>query len=232
MRARLACAPDVNPYAITTTNFKTAMFPWDQLLEREPGIAEQIVRGCSTRCEPYHRTYNAYWPQTLRPPQLPPTSANSHYLHMTELLRIERPRANILGHGPQDLMTVTFSGVVTRNTGSGFDFDLDYYEALAEEKGWPFDADAICRAMDYTHTWTDVSKIRLVDRGSDPGRADFRVELVRQLFPHGEETVLLPVLLHFGLARNMTARHIFDRDLIQRLHLRFAFVGGGYEYAV
>jgi hypothetical protein len=228
MRAR-----DVNPYAISTTNFKTAMFPWDQLLEREPGMAEKILRRCSTRCEPYHRTYKAYWPQALRPPQLPPTLNNSHYLDMTEFLRIERPRANILGHGPQDLMTVTFSGVVTRNTAHGFGFiDLDYYAALAEEKGWPFDADAICRAMDYTHTWTDVSKIRLVDRGSDPGRGDFRVELVRQLFPHGEETVLLPRLLHFGLGRNMTARHIFDRDLIQRLHLRLAFVGGADEYAV
>jgi len=151
---------------------------------------------------------------------------------MTELLRIERLRSNILGHGPQDLMTVTLSGVVTRNTGHGFDFDLDYYEALAEENGWPFDADAICRAMDYTHTWTDVSKIRLVDAGSDPGRGDFRVELVRQLFPHGEETVLLPRLLHFGPGQNMTARHIFNRDLIQRLHLRFAFVGGASEYAV
>ena len=83
-------ARDVNPYAISTTNFNKAMFPWHQLLEREPGIAEQIVRGCSTRCEPYHRTYNAYWPQALRPPQLPPNFANSHYLDMTEFLRIER----------------------------------------------------------------------------------------------------------------------------------------------
>jgi len=222
----------VNPYAISTTNFKTAMFPWDQLLEREPGIADQVLRRCSTRCEPYHRTYKAYWPQAQRPPQLPPTWANSHYLHMTELLRIERPRSNILGHGPQDLMTVTFSGVVSRNTGHGFGFiDLDYYEALAEERGWPFDADAICRAMDYTHTWTDVSKIRLVDAGSDPGRSDFRVELVRQLFPHGEETVRVPRLLHFGPGRNMTPFINFDRALRQ-LHLRFAFVGGASEYAV
>ncbi len=114
----------VNPYAVnklslSTTNFKTAIFPWDQLLEREPGIAEQVLRRCRISCEPYHRTYNAYWPQALRPPQLPPTLNDSHYLHMTEFLRIERPRANILGHGPQDLMTVTFSGVVSRNTGHG-----------------------------------------------------------------------------------------------------------------
>jgi hypothetical protein len=228
-------ARDVNPYAISTTNsttnFNTA-FPWDQLREREPGIADQILRRCSTRCEPYHRTYRAYWPQALRPPQLPPNFANSHYLHMTEFLRIERPRANILGHGPQDLLTVTFSGVVTRGG-----FGLDYYAAQAEEEGWPFDEDAICRAMDYTQTWTDVSKIRLVDATpiGNTGliqRGIFHVELVRQLFPHGEETVRVPRLLHFGLARNMTLFINFDRALTERLHLRRAFVGGADEYAV
>ena len=226
---------DVNPYAISTTNsttnFNTAMFPWDQLLEREPGIADQVLRRCSTRCEPYHRTYDAYWPQALRPPQLP--TNYSHSLDMTEFLIIERPRANILGHGPQDLLTVTFSGVVTRGG-----FGLDYYAAQAEEEGWPFDADAICRAMDYTQTWTDVSKIRLLNRtpigintGPNP-RVDFRVELVRQQFPHGEETVRLPRLLHFGPARNMTPFINFDRALTERLHLRRAFVGGADEYAV
>jgi hypothetical protein len=225
----------VNPYA--TTNFQTAVFPWDQLLEREPGIADQVLRRCSTRCEPYHRTYHAYWPQALRPPQLPPTLNDSHYLPMTEFLRIERPRANILGHGPQDLLTVTFSGVVTRNTGHGFGFiDLDYYEALAEERGWPFDADAICRAMDYTQTWTDVSKIRLVNctpiGPTGPNqRGDFRVELVRR-GADGEETVRLPRLLHFGLARNMTLFINFHRALAEQLHLRRAFVGGADEYAV
>ncbi len=204
------------------------MFPWDQLLEGEPGIAEQIVHRCSTRCEPYHGTNNANWPQALRPPQLVAVG-----LHMTEVLRIERPRSNILGHCRQDLMTVTFSGVVTRDIGDGYDFDLNYYEALAKEQGWPFDADAICRVMDYTHTWTDVSKIRLVDAGSHSGRGDFSVELVRQLFPHGEETVQLPQLFHFGSGRNMTPFIDFDTALRERLHLRrFALVGGADEYAV
>jgi hypothetical protein len=55
---------------------------------------------------------------------------------------------------------------------------------------------------------------------------------VRQLFPHGEETVLLPRLLHFGLGQNMTLFINFDRALTQQLHLRRAFVGGAYEYAV
>jgi hypothetical protein len=234
MRARLTCARDVNPYAISTTNFKTAMFPWPQLLEREPGIAEQILRRCSTRCEPYHRTYNAYWPQALRPPQLP--TNYSHSLDMTESLRIERSRTQIEGHGPQDLLTVTFSAVVTRGNG----FDLDYYAAQAEEEGWPFDEDAICRAMDYTQTWTDVSKIRLVNctpvvvvgiNTVPIQRGDFRVELVRQA-AHGEETVRLPRLLHFGSAQNMTLFINFDRALTEQLHLRRAFVGGADEYAV
>jgi hypothetical protein len=220
----------VNPYAIT--NFQTGVFPWDRLLEREPGIADQILRRCSTRCEPYHRTYGAHWPQALRPPQLP-----AHNLEMTEFLTIERSKANILGHGPQDLMTVTFSGVVIRNTGHGFDFDLDYYEALAEERGWPFDADAICAAMDFAHTWTDVSRIRLLNatpiniHTGPIQHGVFRVELVRQ-GAHGEETVQLPRLFHFGPGRNMTQFINFDRALRQQLHLRRAFVGGADEYAV
>jgi hypothetical protein len=190
----------------------------------------------TTNCAAAHQSDNVYAASKsagcfarsmhrARRSQLP-----SHSLQMTEFLRIERARADILGHRRQDLMTVTFSGVVTRN--SGFDFDLDYYEALAEEQGWPFDADAICRAMDYTQTWTDVSRIRLVDAGSDIGRGIFHVDLVRQLFPHGEETVRLPRLLHFGLGRNMTDPHIFSRDLIQLLHLRFGFVDGADQYAV
>ena len=226
MRAR-----DVNPYAISTTNsttnFNTAVFPWAQLLEREPGIADQVLRRCSTRCEPYHHTYDAYWPQALRPPQLPSIS-----LHMTEVLRIDRPRSNILGHGPQDLLTVTFSGLVIRNTGHGFDFDLDYYEALAEERGWPFDADAICRAMDYTQTWTDVSRIRLLNGTPiNHGSSSFRVELVRQ-GAHGEETVQLPQAFYFGPGRNMTPFINLHRALTEQLHLRRAFVGGADEYAV
>jgi hypothetical protein len=218
----------VNPYAVSTTNFKTAVFPWDRLLDREPGIAGQILSRCSTCCEPYYETYNAYWPQRLRPEQFV-----ANYLDMTAFLIIERRRANILGHGPRDTLTVTFSDVVTRGGPTG----LDYYAAQAEEEGWPFDEDAICRAMDYTQTWTDVKKIRLLDRtaiGSywlSTGRRDFCVELVRQS-AHGEETVRLPRLLHFGLALGMTAFDNFARDLTERLHLRRAFVGGADEYAV
>jgi len=225
----------VNPYAVSTTNFKTAVFPWPQLLEREPGIAEQILRRCSTRCEPYHRTYRAYWPAALRPPQLQPNFANSHYLDMTELLRIERARANILGHGPQDLMTVTFSGHVIRNTDDVYPLDLDYYEAVAAERGWPFDADAICRAMDYTQTWTDVSRIRLLNATPiniiSIQHGVFRVELVRQ-GAHGEETVQLPWQFYFGPGRNMTPFINLHRALTEQLHLRRARVGGADEYAV
>jgi len=230
---------DPNPY-ILNANY-TAAKPlrnsssWNEILEHEPGIADLILRYTGISCEPYHRTYNAYWPQALRPPQLheyfPTTSYN---LRMTQLLRIERPRSNILGHGPEDLLTVTFSGFVTRG-GTGGTGDLDYYAAVAEENGWPFDADAICRAMEYTHTWTDVSKIRLVpnrSRGIVFGRGDFIIELfVGEL----EETVRLPGecrLLHFGAGPNMTELINFDRDLRQRLHLRHAFVGGADEYTV
>jgi len=228
--------PDPNPYTLNA-NYPAAKplrnsSSWNEILEREPGIADLILSYTGISCEPYHRSFNAYWPRALRPPQLPTTFGNSE-LHMTQLIRIERHRSNILGPGPQDLLTVTFSGVVTRgDTGR---YCLDYFAALAERNGWPFDADAICRAMEYTHTWTDVSKIRLVpnrSRGIVFGRGDFIIELfVGEL----EETVQLPGecrLLHFGAGPNMTELINFDRDLRQRLHLRHAFVGGADEYTV
>jgi hypothetical protein len=98
-------ARDVNPYAISTTNFNKAMFPWDQLLEREPGIAEQILRRSSTRCEPYHLTSKRYWPEALRPPQLPPNFANSHYLDMTEFLRIEKVMSHVVSDHVEEIVS-------------------------------------------------------------------------------------------------------------------------------
>jgi len=64
-----------NMYLVrTASGLRTSRFPWNYL---DADAQELILRRSGTRCEPYHRRYNAYWPQALRPPQLPTTFGNS-----------------------------------------------------------------------------------------------------------------------------------------------------------
>jgi len=146
---------------------------------------------------------------------------------MRQTLEVERSRAKISRHGPDDKLTVTFSDVVARGHG----FDLDYYAAQAEEEGRPFDEDAICAAMDYKQTWTDVSKIRLV-RGRaylDDQRGKCYVEVVRQ----GEDAIhMIPNNFHLSSLAHTTTMQIFARRLAEELHLRHVIVDGVDEYAV
>jgi hypothetical protein len=124
----------------------------------------------------------------------------------------------------------------------GHGCDLDYYAAQAEEEGRPFDEDAICAAMEYKQTWTDVSKIRLVRERAyldgDLHRRDFctrcYVELVRQ-GEDGEETVRIGRRFSLCCISNLpgnTSMQIFADRLSEELHLRRAFVNGVDEYAV
>jgi hypothetical protein len=183
-----------------------------------------------------YRVHDRLWPHALRPPQLRLFPHASHYLEMRQTLEVERSRAKIEGHGPDDKLTVTFSDVVTRGHG----FGLDYYAAQAEEKGCPFDEDAIYAAMDYKQTWTDVSKIRLV-RGRaylDEQCTRCYVELVRPGAgeengeENGEETVRIPHGFCLSVRAHTTPMDIFARRLSEELHLRRAFVDGVDEYAV
>jgi hypothetical protein len=137
-----------NPYLITR-NFKTAVFPWPQLLEHGEDLADKILGLCHSKIFAY-RVNQRRCPEAVRPPQLP------SYLSTNQILEVERSRAEITGHGPHDKLTVTFSDIVTRGHG----FGLDRYAAEAELEGLPFDEDAICAAMDYKQTWTDFTDSR------------------------------------------------------------------------
>jgi len=220
-----------NPYTITRANFKTAKFPFDRLLEREEGLAKKILglagsRVCAKRC------YDGRWPEALRPPKLRLRSVPCE-----QILEIERSRANIEGHGPEDKLTVTFRDVVSRGR-----FGLDGVVARAEEYASssddsssdeaPVDVNAICAAMDYKQTWADVSKIRVV-RGlawQDELCGKYYVELVRQ-GEDGEETVRIPH--DFCLSDKYTTPIVdFERRLSEELHLRCRYVDGSWEYAV
>jgi hypothetical protein len=216
-----------NPYTIT--NFKTAKFPFDRLLEREEGIANKILGLCGSRVCAY-RSYDRRWPEALRPPKLrlPPVKCK-------QILEIERSRANIEGHGPEDKLTVTFRDVVRRGR-FGLDGDVaqaeefaDYWDDSSEDEA-PVDVNAICAAMDYKQTWADVSKIRVV-RGlawRDVECAKYYVELVRQ-GEDGEETVRIPH--DFCLRDKYTTPIVdFERRLSEELHLRCRYVDMDDQY--
>jgi hypothetical protein len=219
-----------NPYTITRANFKTAKFPFDRFLEREEGLAKKILGLAGSRvCA--ERSYDRRWPEALRPPKLRLRSVNCQ-----QILEIERSRANIEGHGPEDKLTVTFRDVVRR----GY-FGLDGDVALRNTPGdlcWddssedeaPVDVNAICAAMDYKQTWADVSRIRLVRGLSylDVECAKYYVELVRQ-GEDGEETVRIPH--DFCLRDKYTTRvEDFERRLSEELHLRRRYVDMDDQY--
>jgi len=136
-------------------------------------------------------------------------------VHVIETLVLERPRHRILRHGRDEKMTVTFSSCVDRNWW-GF--------ATWEEAEKPLDRDAICNAMDFKQTVTDVIKIRLVPGRSESLAADvWHVEVVRQ-GQNGEHTVKIG---HVGESQiidyfvYMLAEHQdFERSLKSTLKLR------------
>ena len=223
-----------NPYTITRANFKTAKFPFDRLLEREEGLAKKILGLAGSRvCA--KRFYDGRWPEALRPPKLRLRSVTCE-----QILEIERSRANIEGHGPEDKLTVTFRDVVRRGS-FGLDGAVaraeqfaDYWDASSSDDSSsdeaPVDVNAICAAMDYKQTWADVSKIRLV-RGRawrDVECAKYYVELVRQ-GEDGEETVRIPH--DFCLRDKYTTPIVdFERRLSEELHLRCRYVDMDDQY--
>ncbi len=153
---------------------------WQEL---EEDMQEKILGLAGSRVRAL-RSYDRSWPEALRAPKLRKLRP---YVKCEQILEIERSRANIEGHGAEDKLTVTFRDGVTRG-----EFGLDGDVAQAEENysssddssedEAPVDVNAICAAMDYKQTWTDVSKIRVV-RGrawQDVECAKYYVELVRQ----------------------------------------------------
>jgi len=211
-----------NPYVC---GLKTAVFPWQELRNRESGITRKILAHAKIKVLAFFRKYNCEarekWPLEQRPPDLQQWNNFDVLLQMTERLVIERSRARIMGHGPEDKLTVTFSDVV-----------------LKFVTFCPFNEKWISEAIDENKTWTNVSKIRLVRFNGIPpssmGIARFScvLELVRQ-GADGEETVRLPQTLYFG--PDIAERSSWDscaRTLTEDLHLRHTVVGGADEFSV
>jgi len=213
-----------NPYV---SGFKTAVLPWEELHDTKPGITDRILAHAKIKVLAFFRKYNCEarekWPLADRPEDLQRWNNFDLLLDMMESLVIERSRAKIMGHGPEDKLTVTFSDVV-----------------LNCATFCPFDKKCLNDAIDRNQTWTHVSKLRLVrDRSRPPSSVhstqrlfSCNLELVRQ-GADGEETVRLPQILYFG--RDHPQRSSWDfcaRRLTEDLHLRHTVVGGADVFSI
>lgn len=206
---------DANPYlttrpstSVTKTNLNTAVFPWDQLLHHAEDTAGQILGRCSSRIVA-HCMYRRRVPAALEPP------GHELYAWIEHTLEIERSRADILGHGPGDTLTVTLS---TRLTDGQFRNTTQQFQ------------DALRAAMVRpTRTWTEVSGIR-VTRAYNVHTRWF-VELVRR-GPNGDEFVRVEPW-SLNNETGWTSRYAFVRMLTDELHLRQVASGAHFDqYAI
>jgi len=145
-------------------------FDWAELGRRNIDIPDKILGFAGARLV-RKRDDDRYLPEELLPQGMPESQYNHFFkprqvdMIETETLVLERPRHDILSHGPHEKMKVTFSSCVDRNWW-GF--------AKYAEAGWPLDVDAVCAAMDFKQTVTDVIAIRLVPTNRSEFRADAR----------------------------------------------------------
>ncbi len=158
-------------------------------------------------------------PKELRPPGMPEDRGHP-WPQTHEFLVIERSRHDIRSHGPLDTLTVTLGNLVDRDWGLFADYN---------EKGYPLDKDAVCTAMDFKQTWTDVSKIRFSPEFWVT-QANFELKLVMQ-GKDGEEIVSIPPTHNFILFGNERMQR-FARRLTDELHLRHAVVDRVHEFSV
>jgi hypothetical protein len=152
--------------------------------------------------------HDDFWelPDELRPQGMP---TSEHYRPIYEQkLVIERSK-DCPG------LTVTFSeGLDRRLNAPHFQY--------AEEKGWPFNKEALFAATDHTQTWTHGSQIRLTS--GQWGKTTNEMQLVRQ-GAHGEEIVTISD--RFRLINDMKSQ--LAQRLTQGLQLHHAVVD---EYTV
>ena len=157
-------------------------------------------------------------PLELRPPLLPSNRGNA-WAGTTQRLVITRSRHDILGHGPDDTLTVRFSDLVDRNYyifNHGGEYDLGY------------DRHAVCSAMDIKRTWTDVFKIRLVYVDNlFEHQDDYVVLLVRRGVDGNEEVIETDIQLH-----TRENKDAFARRLVEELHLTRRIVAGFDEFTL
>jgi hypothetical protein len=166
-----------------------------------------------------------YLPEEL----LPPGMGEDHAPLCPETIQtlvIERPRHDILRHGPGDKLTVTFSDCVDR--------DWWGFDKYANE-GWPLDKDAVCANMEFKQTVTDVTKIRLPPiHGQYMPADEWHVEVVRQ----GEDGEDVRIgkdgekIVNDYKIRGINERRAFERILREKLHLRHRIVDGVDEFSV
>jgi hypothetical protein len=225
-----------NPYfissapmsAFTPPHWISTDFNWGDK-EDNKDIKDKILGFASARlvrkCDSWR-----YLPEELLPQGMDEDSATrcAHLCPETiQTLIIERPRHDILSHGPGDKLTVTFSNCVDR--------DWWGFDKYAKE-GWPLDKDAVCADMDLKQTVTDVTKILLPHiHGQHLAADEWHVEVVRQ-GEDGEDIVRIgkdseKIVIDYKL-HDRQERWAFERRLREKLHLRHLFVDGVDEFSV
>ena len=204
-----------NPYVV-----RTGVFDWVGLKDKNPDMTDRILGLAGLRIELTWQKQRRL-PDCLRPPGMP--EERECHLLTRQTFVIERSRSNIRGHGPCDRLTVTFSELVNRH---------DYGFQYAEEKGWPFDKEAVFAAMDHTQTWTDVKKILLIPEKAKEGlgfrSTSYHMQLVRR-GADGQEIVTIP---RSQLSFTQYLKEHMAQRLTEGLQLRHAVVGGVDEYEV
>jgi len=193
---------------------------WSELPE---DLQDKILRKAALRFVSEFRRERQV-PVDLRPALLRDADFNS-WASVTQRIVIERSRHAIEGHGPRDVLTVSFSNCVDEDW-FGFEGNRDRFGYLVPGLG--FDRDAVCTVMDFKRSWTDVIKIRLVfgDDGFDV-QDYFQLALTRQI--DGREEVVF-VRNFYILGRR--EKEAFARRLEEELRLRRRVVAGCDEFTV
>jgi len=159
-------------------------------------------------------------PLELRPPLLDIDRGNP-WADTKQRLVIERSRHAIEGHGPRDVLTVSFSDCVNKDW-YGFDRNKDRHGYLG------YDEDAVCKAMDFKRTWTNVTKIQLNFNDIMYRQNFWDIVLTRQGADGHEEVVHVP---HLQIYQRVNEEE-FARRLEEELHLTRRTVANGDEFTV
>lgn len=197
-----------NPYVV-----RTGVFDWVLLKNENPDVTDKILGQAGLRIEYTWLNQTRRLPAHLRPAGMP--AEHEYWPTFIQKLVIDRSRYSIEGHGPCDSLTVTFSERVDRR---------DYFLQYAEEQGWLIDKEAIFNALDYTQTWTNVKKIRLLPEGGG-----YNIRYHMQLVQRDKEIVNIP---ESKLSCTAHLKDMIAHRLTEGLQLRHAVVGGVHEYSV
>jgi len=204
-----------NPYVVRTGGDKKG-FDWMDLKDTHPGLTDKILGQAGLRIEYTWLNQTRSLPAHLRPPGMP--AEHEYWPTFIQKLVIDRSRYNICGHGPCDSLTVTFSERVDRR---------DYFLQYATEQGWLIDKEAIFNALDYTQTWTNVKKIRLL-----PVEGGYNIRYHMQLVQRDQDIVNFCLIPESKLSCTAHLKDMIAHRLTEGLQLRHAVVGGVHEYSV